>query len=256
MQLKTVSIQQHAAMMWQKPTSYEFARTHAVVPLVASEVPKAALAAPVGLLQTDAGFMPVMLSGLEAGKNLFIAKNGHWLCDYLPVILRYYPFHLVEIEAGQTVLCVDEDSGLVGENIAAGKRFFADDGQLTDALHDVINALISYKDNRLKTKHSCEILAQYAVLEPWPITHRNESGFHTMEGLFRINEAQLKALSAQALAALHAVDALALAYCQLISTHRMQTLLMLAKAHADIDQRLEQESRELFALEDEGELKF
>ena len=255
MQITTVSSERHGNKAWQKPMNYSFAAQMAWLPLTAAEMPKAALAAPIGFMQTERGFMPILLMGLEPKKNLFVTHNGQWLCDYYPISLRHYPFQLGISNDEQALLCVDEASGLLSEvptdgTLTQGEPLFNAQGQPTPALQAILDELMVHEDNRLKTLASCAIINDHELFEPWPITTRKEDTVQRLEGVYRINERRLKGLKAHALEALNAVDALALAYCQLISTQKLDTLIVLVNAHAVVDKRTAQdsESEEFFLV--------
>lgn len=52
------------------------------------------------------------------------------------------------------MLCVDEDSGLVGD-WPAGEAFFGEDGEAAPALRDILNFLTSLEQNRAVTQVAC-----------------------------------------------------------------------------------------------------
>ena len=79
-----VSRTHHTGQRWQRPSSYRFAAQDAVVPLVAQELPKAAMHIPFGFIATDERFVPVAVQGLEPGRNLFVAPDGRWLATSPP----------------------------------------------------------------------------------------------------------------------------------------------------------------------------
>ncbi len=60
MQITTVSSECHGNKVWHKPKDYRFAAQMAWLPLTAAEMPKAALAAPIGFMLTEQGFTPIL----------------------------------------------------------------------------------------------------------------------------------------------------------------------------------------------------
>ncbi|MBI4206910.1 MAG: SapC family protein [Betaproteobacteria bacterium] len=60
-----VTPSRHASRRWRRYDSYAFAADRAVVPLVAAELARAALAFPVAFIQMGKGFVPVGVLGLE-----------------------------------------------------------------------------------------------------------------------------------------------------------------------------------------------
>src|SRR5690606_2302938 len=105
-ELTVISRENHANKRWKRYTSYLFAATEAVAPLVAQELPRACLVLPIGAVQTQNGSQPVAAQGLPPGKNLFVAPAGRWIRPYVPAAYRGYPFVLANTQDGKRVLCV------------------------------------------------------------------------------------------------------------------------------------------------------
>lgn len=106
-----VTHSRHAAMRWRHNHSYAFAADRAVIPLVAAELAKAALAFPIAFIGEGEALVPAAVLGLESNRNLFVAEGGRWLGGYVPAALRGYPFVLGRTEDGQQLLYVDEAAG-------------------------------------------------------------------------------------------------------------------------------------------------
>lgn len=221
----------HAGKRWQRHSSYRFAAQDAVIPLVAQELPKAVMSLPVGFIAMGENFVPVAVQGLAPGQNLFVAPDGRWLGEYTPAAYRGYPFRLAYAENGQQVLCFDQDSGLIGDG-PEGETFFNEDGSPTQGVTEVMNFLMQIQANRDATARSCALLQQHGLIQPWPLKVQEAGGERAVGGLFRVDEAALNALPAEALVALRDAGALVLAYCQLLSMQHLPKLGLLAQAHA------------------------
>lgn len=127
--IEVISRQRHLHKRWQPIASYAFAARESVIALVAAEIPKAALAMPVGFVKQDDAFIPVALTGFPLAGNVFIDAAGRWTGDYLPVALPGYPFHIVKNpENDQQVLGIDEESGQVTDG-PDGQVFFTQAGE-------------------------------------------------------------------------------------------------------------------------------
>lgn len=229
-----VSVSRHGNQCWQRYSSYAFAAQDAVCPLVAQELPKALMSLPIAFVPAAEGFVPVAVLGLRAGQNLFVAPDGRWLGAYVPAAYRGYPFVLANTEEGQQVLCIDEASGLLG---AEGEPFFAEAGSPSQSLADVLSFLTQVGSNRQVTQQACAVLQAHGLLQPWSIKVQGEQGEQDVTGLFRIDEAALNRLSAEALTAVRDAGALSLAYCQLLSMQHLTQLGQLAQAHAQVAQQ-------------------
>lgn len=220
-----------AALRWQRPHSFRFAASDALAPLVAQELPKACLHLPTAFIAQDDAFVPVAVQGVQPGHNLWVAPDGRWLGHYTPAAYRGYPFALASTEghSEQVVLCVDTDSGLVGEGLP--EAFFDDAGQPSPAIREVLNFLQQVHAHRALTQRLCAAVQAEGLIQPWPITVQGGGGTQTLQGLYRIDEARFNALGAEALHRLHQAGALALVYCQLLSMQHLQALGALAQAH-------------------------
>jgi len=227
---QAVSKHTHANKRWKRYDNYAFAAKDAVAPLVVQELARALMHLPIGFIKQQEHFVPVAVLGLQVGQNLFITADGRWIGGYTPAAYRGYPFQLASTPDGQSVLVIDEDSGLVSDT--EGERFFDEDGNPAKAVNDVLDFLSQVQTNRTLTQRICAVLAEHQLIQPWPITLQGEAGERKVEGLYRIDEAALNALPAESLKALQQAGALPMVYCQLLSMQHLQTLGKLAQAHA------------------------
>lgn len=223
----------HATQRWRRYDSYAFAAQDALAPLVAQELPRAMLHLPIAFVRQNEQFTPVAVLGIQPGQNLFVAPDGRWLGGYTPAAYRAHPFALAKLPDGQQVLAFDADSGLLteGKEETEGEPFFDADGRPAQAVQDILAFLTQVHTNRALTQGICQALAEHQILQPWPITVQTEGGERQVEGLHRIDEAALNALSAPSLKALQQAGALPMAYCQLLSMQHLPLLGQLAQAH-------------------------
>ncbi|WP_322995924.1 SapC family protein [Castellaniella sp.] len=229
----------HADKGWHASPGYGFAAHDTMAVLVMQEIPRACLSLPLALAQSDGHYMPVALQGLAQGQNLLVAPDGRWLADYIPAAYRGYPFALARVGDDRTVLCFDHDSGLLETGGAAGaanggsQPFFDEQGQPVERVRQILQFLSQVQANAQPTQLLCDALQQHGLIEPWPINIQGDEGkTTTLQGLFRINETALNALSPESFQALREAGALPLAYCQLLSMQHLQRLGILARAHA------------------------
>ena len=243
-----ITRERHRHQYWLKQSGYRFAVGDALCPLVSKELPKAMLSMPIGFMAEGHCYVPVAVQGLAAGQNQLVALDGRWLAPYIPAPYRGYPFRMAPTEQGEQVLCIDEASGLLSES--AGEPFFKEDGTPAQSVQDILKFFSQIEANRQLTRRICAVLQQHGLIQPWPITVQGEHGEQKVEGLFRIDEAALNALTAEALAEVRNAGGLTVAYCQLLSMQHLPTLGTLAQAHAEAKKaQLAQE-----ALAQNGEL--
>jgi len=226
--LHAVSRTTHAGKRWRRYESYAFAAQDALAPLVAQELPRAVLHLPMAFAVESGQFTPVALLGIQPGQNLLVAPDGRWLGAYTPAAYRAHPFALAHLPDGQQVLAFDADSGLLTES--GGEPFFDSDGRPAQAVQDIFACLTQVHAQRELTQRICKALAEHQLIQPWPITVQAAGGARQIEGLYRIDEAALNALPAEALKALQQAGALPVAYCQLLSMQHLPLLGQLAQA--------------------------
>lgn len=241
--LTVISREQHADKRWKRYTSYSFAAQDAVAPLVAQELPRACMHLPIGFLKTENGYQLVAVQGLQTGKNLWVAPDGRWLAGYVPAAYRGYPFALANTEDGQRVLCVREDSGLVHDS--DGEPFFDEEGKPAQSIQDVLNFLQQVTANAQATAQLCAALEEHGLISPWNVQVKSANGEQKVEGLYRVDEAALNSLPAEALAAVRDRGAMPLAYCQLLSMQHLHQLGRLAAHWESVEAIVEPETGEL-----------
>ena len=224
--IHVVSKERHAGKRLQRYTSYAHTAGDAVAPLALDEIARACVAMPIAFMAAKGGGVPVGLLGLEPGRNLLVADDGHWLADYIPAAYRSHPFALGATKEGEPVLCVLEDSGLLSDSV--GEPLFDESGERAPFLTDVLNFMIDVATRRQAAQRVCNVLQKHRLMQPWPIKRQTDAGEQVFEGLFRIDKTVLNQLSSDAFHELRVAGALPVVYCHLLS---MQHLPKLAQLH-------------------------
>jgi hypothetical protein len=249
----------HAEKAWQRVTSFSFAATDAVLPLVGSEFGKAALAMPIVFVEQSGRYAPMAMMSPIAGRNLFVGPAGQWLGSYMPAAMRSYPFFLVRVEGSEeSAVCVDEDSGLVIDADGTAENFFEADGSLSPATKGVLDFLSEIQRNRQHTELAVAALADAGLIQPWPFQVANESQTTQVNGLFRVNEAALNALDDEAFLKLRKMGALPLAYLQLVSMAQVTVFERLIGLQKQLAPRQERQHSldEIFAAAANDTIRF
>ncbi|MFI4939964.1 MAG: SapC family protein [Burkholderiales bacterium] len=224
---QAVSVERHAGRCWQRHPNYLFAAADAVAPLTAAELPKAMMCFPIAFIEQAGNLIPVAVLGLLQGKNFFVAQDGTWLGKCIPAMFRFHPFRLMQTGNRQHVLCIDEDNGLVADG-AGGERFFAENGQPTQAVLDILDGLKQIEQGRLATAAASAALQKFNLIRSWPVTLKTAQGEQQVAGLLQVDEAALNNLSGEDLLEVSRAGALPLAYCQLLSMQNLSLLGELA----------------------------
>lgn len=221
--IQVVSKDVHMHKRWRRSAGYEFARADTLCPLVINELPRALLSLPLAFFAKNNSFLPVAVQGLSANSNLLVTPEGSWQGGYIPAAYRAYPFSLATDDAGRELLCVAESSVATPFEQGA-ENFFLETGELTPAVQEILGFQGEYSRNRKMTAHLCGLLSKHELIVPWALSVESDSGTLNLEGLFRIEEARIAALSSEALCELRNAGALAIVYCQLLSMQNIGKL--------------------------------
>lgn len=227
---EAVSPQRHAGKSWHPSPDYHFAAHDPTATLVVSELAQACMHLPLGFSRVGEAepFVPVALQGLRAGQNLWVDAQGGWRGGYIPAVYRSYPFALGQTDE-QHILCINRDSGLISED-SSGEPFFDADEQPVEQMRRITGFLSQVRASAEATKPQCAALDAQELIQPWPLKVTAGEQTHTLQGLYRIDEDALSALSSKAFEALRQAGALPMIYCQLLSMRHINKLGALARA--------------------------
>ena len=221
------------ARRWKKGTrTYAFAAQDTVAPLVVAELPQAAVWLPTAFVPLDGTFTLAAVQGLTPGQNLFVLPNGAWAGPFIPAAYRGYPFTLARIDEDREIVCFIEDSGLLTDD-PDSEAFFDEDGKPSKAVAGYVSFFEQLSASRQATRRVCETLKAHGLIQPWPVVVKTLSGDQRVDGLHRIDEAALNALSGEAFLEVRAAGGLPVAYCQLLSMQHLPALGQLANARAE-----------------------
>lgn len=134
----------HAKTTLSDNIDAEFAASANAIPLNIVEFAVAARHYPL-VFSNSAPFLPVAITGLRTGTNAFLDADGkRWARGcYVPAYVRRFPFILMEnTEQQQFILCVDEDSGFLGEE--GERRLFGDDAKPTEITNQALEFCRAY----------------------------------------------------------------------------------------------------------------
>jgi hypothetical protein len=242
-----ISRERHAGKRWKRFVNFSFAAKEAVAPLAAAELPRIAVAMPIAFVEMAGHKQAVAVLSLVPGRNLFVAPDGRWIGPYIPALFRAFPFVLAKGPEGQQVLCIAEDSGMLTDG-PEGEAFFGEDGKPAAAVADILKFLHQFERSRILAQQATACLEKHGLLQAWPVTLKTPDGEQQIPGLFRVDEAALNALGAEALVELRQTGALSLAYCHLLSVQHLPLLGKLADAQIKAMQKLAEQQAKQAAL--------
>jgi hypothetical protein len=164
--------------------------------------------------------------GLGDNVNRFVDEQGQWRADtYIPAYVRRFPFLMVQVQGqNEMVLAVDVAQAWVKSQ--AGEPLVDAQGKGTPRLERVMAMQREHQQQVRLTLGMCAALRDAGVLEQRTLSWQVPDGpSRHLNGFFCVNEAKLKALSPDAVLALHKADAMGLAYAQLMSQSNFHSLI-------------------------------
>ena len=206
-----------------------FAAKAHVIPLMAAEMPAAMRSYPIVFSGPE--FMPMVITGIRAGENLFIDGDGRWAePHYVPAYVRRYPFILSGGETDERLaLCIENDPDrLVRLADGAGKDvkpLFEDKGQ-GEVIRNALSFCEQYQGMYVKTRQIMKVIADSGLLaeRTGKITLGDGQSFN-ITGFHLVDEAKLLAMGDDEFLKLRHADALATVYCHLASMNSWTSVL-------------------------------
>ena len=172
-QFTAISFQHFANKAWLRPADYTFAAKSNVIPVVAADLSNLAPSLPMAFMRAGATFQLMIITSLQPGTNLLVTQKGDWLGQYIPAVLRCYPFLLIKSqEKDKNIFCIDESSGLVVEP-GRGETFFDPEGRPAHALKEMLDFTSKVEASRAVTQAAVDALQAADLIQPWLINMRN-----------------------------------------------------------------------------------
>lgn len=213
--IQAISFSRFGDKAWRPYDSYRFAAANQIVAIAAGELQNVIGSLALAVLPGERPTF-VALLGLRKSTNLFVRPDGKWRGPYVPAALRAYPFRLIAVEGGDVALGYDVDSGLLVD-AGQGESFFTADGQPAERIQQTLQFLLGVHRGHEAAARAAEKLQVHGVLVPWSIRIGEGEGALGVDGLLRVDEVKLNALSGDALVELRDSGALGFAYAQLLS---------------------------------------
>ncbi len=198
---------------------FGFAAAATAIPLGAEEFVVAARTLPI-VFAAQPPHMPVALTGLAAGTNLYVDAAGAWKSGaYVPAYLRRYPFLLLRVAVGsdELALCVDPEAPqLSPQPNEAGEPLFAD-GKPAAQLERAFAFTRTVEEAMLRTRTMAEALAAEGLLKPAVKEFQHNGKPLRVDGFCAVDCPALAALPADTLARLRDRGWLEVIYAHLLS---------------------------------------
>ena len=195
------------------------------VALAAAEMPAAAVEFPCVMTRVACGGGRLLaIIGLEHGRNLFVDAEGRWTGDYLPAVLRTWPFRLLDESDDEGARLIAVHQPTLG--LSQGDSLFDEHGVEMPWLKLVLGELVALDEAAVTTSDIVGALDAAGVLHERTLQVIFPGGRQMeLTGFLSVDEAKLNALDAAQAGELHRTGALALAYFHLLSLRRFRPLV-------------------------------
>lgn len=171
----------------------------------------------------QAQIAPVAVFGLAPEENLFVQPDGSWRGQYMPALLRMFPFAIGRIDENTFAICVD--TGWPGTQEAEGDRLFTDAGEPSELTKMVQQQLEQTEAEIQRTRLVGLKLLELDLLRDMRFDVTLPDGKQlTVDGFLTVDEDKLKALPDAALLDLQRSGLLGLVHAHLISLGNMRRL--------------------------------
>lgn len=228
-----VNQEKHGQKKVRLTSDFAFARQFHLAYVTVHEFVRAAATYPLIFLEDKERdeFRPVALLGLDAGENLFVDAQGKWDANYIPAIIRRYPFALTKAQdADRYIVCIDEASELLSDT--DGAPLFDADGKPTQVIENVKRYLTELQQMDQVTQEFTRFLAQNNLLTPLSMRVNAADSARNITGGYVINEERLNNFSDQKFLEIREKRYLPAIYAHLVSLPQIERLVSLKQGDA------------------------
>lgn len=221
--LQSLNSQTHKNLKFSPIQPYHFAAAQVLIPVSAAEAFMAAREY-VLVFGNESQDQLFAITGLQPGKNDYVASSGHWLGRYVPSHIRRYPFIFAESprqeqqsdSERQYVIQFDSEAPHLQQE--DGEALFDEQGKDTAMMERIKNILINVQQNFDRTAFLVDQIYQTGILKTDSLTVQSDGAEPKQVTGFRtVDLEKFHALSGEQLAALRETGALAMIYAHLLS---------------------------------------
>jgi hypothetical protein len=214
----------HARLKVRDPENYLFTANAPLLPLLTAEFAPIAREYPIVFMNDEGTIIPVALTGMPQGKNLFLNEKGLWDARYVPAYVRRYPFVFVETAPEQFTVCIDSTSSLLNEK--EGTPLFESNGEPSAGLQTTIKRLGEYQRVMGLTRAFMQRLADAKLLmEANAKADLPDGRSFVWRGFWVVDETRFRDLPEATLKEWFASGELGLIYAHLLSLGNLAELL-------------------------------
>lgn len=166
---------------------------------------------------------PIAVLGLTQNDNLYLTGE-RWRAQYMPAILRMYPFCIARLDEEQFAICVDTSFSRTNE--AGGQRVFEDDGKPAPLLEEMRTQLETLEAEIQRTRAVGKRLLELGLLKEMRFDATLPDGTqHTVDGFLTVDDQKATDLPESVIYELHRSGMLALMHMHWVSLGNMRRLV-------------------------------
>lgn len=192
--------EQHLNHALIQPVSLDFATQQTAVPIGLSEFRIAATQYPIVFIG-DNHPVPVIVTGLLSGGNLFIDQSGKWDSQhYCPAFLKQYPFYMLPQKGNETgILLADQASKSFSDKKyiqikASADSLFTKQGDASEALMRVVALCAGVYHAKQQVTALGHAIKAAGVLVERNVQYSAEKNTQTISGMLMVDENALRSL--------------------------------------------------------------
>lgn len=215
--IKALNRDEHKHLKLKAASHCEFATGTHLVPLAGLEFFQAARHYPIVFIGEGEAAMPIALLGLNEGHNSFLNNEFQWQANtYVPAFIRRYPFVLAQTDQNNFTVCLD--SAYEGWNEEEGRELFAEDGQNSPFLSEMIQFLQNFTAEMDRTRAFVKLLNELELLSTRTLQLTHESGeTFVLSDFLAVDEEKFAKLEDEQILSLHKAGVLGWVYAHLMS---------------------------------------
>jgi SapC len=165
---------------------------------------------------------PVAIFGLAQDQNLYTV-NGHWRAQYIPAVLRSYPFCIARMDEERFAVCVD--LAHTGFNQPDGVRLFDDQGTPGELLKGLTTHLENLEAEVQRTRLVGKRMLELDLLREMRFDATLPDGSqHTVDGFLTVDDKKVSELPEATVMELHRNGMLGLIHLHWVSMGNMRRL--------------------------------
>ena len=166
---------------------------------------------------------PVAVMGLTQNQNLYVTGE-RWRAQYLPAILRLYPFCIARIDEQRFAVCVDMAFAGAGQD--EGLPLFDAEGKPSELLTSMQKQLETLETEIQRTRLVGRRLNELGLLREMRFDAKLPDGTqHTVDGFLTVDAEKVTALPDNVVGELHRSGVLGLVHLHWVSMGNMHRLL-------------------------------